>query len=128
MEINTLRNEVVKLRKELNFLQTDLQTNQHNNNSPMNLEQPKNTSILFNSIKFPQPKRILVTGGAGFVGSHLVDQLLHQGHEVTVVDNFMTGRRQNLRHVRDHPNLELLHHDVENPLYFEVDEIYHLGS
>lgn len=73
-------------------------------------------------------KRILVTGGAGFVGSHLVDSLMKEGHEVTVVDNFFTGRKKNLRHWISHPNFELIHHDIVNPLYIEVDQIYHLAS
>ncbi|XP_074602754.1 UDP-xylose synthase [Brevipalpus obovatus] len=73
-------------------------------------------------------KRILVTGGAGFVGSHLVDSLMREGHEVTVVDNFFTGRKKNLRHWISHPNFELIHHDIVNPLYIEVDQIYHLAS
>jgi len=72
-------------------------------------------------------KRILVTGGAGFVGSHLVDQLMLEGHEVTVVDNFFTGRKRNVEHWIGHENFELLNHDVVSPLYIEVDEIYHLA-
>ena len=72
-------------------------------------------------------KRILVTGGAGFVGSHLVDKLMLQGHEVTVVDNFFTGRKRNLEHWIGHENFELKNHDVVEPLFIEVDEIYHLA-
>jgi len=72
-------------------------------------------------------KRILVTGGAGFVGSHLVDKLMMQGHEVTVVDNFFTGRKRNVEHWLGHENFELLHHDVVKSLYIEVDQIYHLA-
>ncbi|XP_077293636.1 UDP-xylose synthase [Arctopsyche grandis] len=73
-------------------------------------------------------KRILVTGGAGFVGSHLVDVLMMQGHEVIVVDNFFTGRKRNVEHWLGHENFELIHHDIVNPLFIEVDEIYHLAS
>lgn len=73
-------------------------------------------------------KRILITGGAGFVGSHLVDTLMLQGHEVIVVDNFFTGRKRNVEHWIGHENFELIHHDIVNPLYIEVDEIYHLAS
>jgi hypothetical protein len=79
------------------------------------------------NLPYSQRKRILVTGGAGFVGSHLVDQLLIDGHEVIVADNFFTGNKQNLRQWINHENLELIHHDIVNPLYIEVDQIYHLG-
>jgi len=77
---------------------------------------------------FSTRKRILVTGGAGFVGSHLVDRLMMEGHEVTVVDNYFTGRKRNVEQWLGHPNFELLHHDIVNPLLLEVDEIYHLAS
>ena len=72
-------------------------------------------------------RRILVTGGFGFIGSHLVSRLLADGNEVLVVDNFYSGRRQNLSHVLTDPRLELLRHDITFPLYVEVDEIYHLA-
>jgi UDP-glucuronate decarboxylase len=72
-------------------------------------------------------RRILVTGGFGFIGSHLVSRLLADGHEVLVVDNFYSGRRQNLAHLLTDPHLELLRHDITFPLYVEVDEIYHLA-
>jgi UDP-glucuronate decarboxylase len=72
-------------------------------------------------------RRILVTGGFGFIGSHLVGRLLADGHEVLVVDNFYSGRRQNLAHVLTDTRLELLRHDITFPLYVEVDEIYHLA-
>jgi UDP-glucuronate decarboxylase len=72
-------------------------------------------------------RRILVTGGFGFIGSHLVRHLLAEGHNVLVVDNFYSGRRQNLLDVLAEPRLELLRHDIANPLYVEVDEIYHLA-
>src|SRR3954451_6279732 len=72
-------------------------------------------------------RRILVTGGFGFIGSHLVGRLLADGHEVLVVDNFYSGRRQNLAHLLSDTRLELLRHDVTFPLYVEVDEIYHLA-
>lgn len=71
--------------------------------------------------------RILVTGGAGFIGSHLVEYLLNQGHEVLVIDNYFTGSKENLARVRDHPRLELLRHDVVNPFMVEVDQIYNLA-
>jgi UDP-glucuronate decarboxylase len=72
-------------------------------------------------------KRVLVTGGAGFVGSHLVDRLMLQGHEVTVLDNFFTGRKINVEHWIGHPNFELVRHDVIDPYMMEVDEIYSLA-
>jgi UDP-glucuronate decarboxylase len=72
-------------------------------------------------------KRILVTGGAGFLGSHLCEKLLGQGHEILCVDNFFTGRRANVAHLLDHPRFELMRHDVTFPLYVEVDEIYNLA-
>ena len=72
-------------------------------------------------------KRIMVTGGAGFVGSHLCERLLGLGHEVLCVDNFFTGRRANVAHLLEQPRFELLRHDVTFPLYVEVDEIYNLA-
>ncbi len=72
-------------------------------------------------------KRILVTGGAGFLGSHLCERLLSAGHEVLCVDNFYTGRRANVAHLLDDPRFELMRHDITFPLYVEVDEIYNLA-
>ncbi|WOO77018.1 UDP-glucuronic acid decarboxylase 1 [Vanrija pseudolonga] len=72
-------------------------------------------------------KRILVTGGAGFVGSHLVDRLMLLGHEVTVLDNFFTGSRTTVSHWVGHPNFEMVRHDVVEPFLIEVDQIYHLA-
>ncbi len=72
-------------------------------------------------------KRILVTGGAGFVGSHLCERLLRDGHEVLCVDNFFTGRRRNIHKLIDNKNFELLRHDVTVPLFVEVDQIYNLA-
>ncbi|XP_011195611.1 UDP-glucuronic acid decarboxylase 1 [Zeugodacus cucurbitae] len=79
-------------------------------------------------LNYKNRKRILITGGAGFVGSHLVDTLMVQGHEVIVADNFFTGRKRNVEHWLGHENFELIHHDIVNPLFIEVDEIYHLAS
>lgn len=72
-------------------------------------------------------KRILVTGGAGFLGSHLIDRLLERGDEVICVDNFFTGTKRNIEHHLDHHRFELMRHDVTFPLYVEVDEIYNLA-
>ena len=71
--------------------------------------------------------RILITGGAGFIGSHLSDRLLAEGHQVVCLDNFFTGRRDNIEHLLDHPAFELLRHDVCEPLFLEVDQIYNLA-
>ncbi len=72
-------------------------------------------------------KRILVTGGAGFLGSHLCESLLNEGHEVLCADNFYTGRRANIIHLLKNPYFEILRHDICFPLYVEVDEIYNLA-
>ena len=72
-------------------------------------------------------KRVMVTGGAGFLGSHLCERLLEEGHEVLCVDNFFTGRKENISHLVGNPYFELLRHDVTFPLYVEVDEIYNLA-
>jgi UDP-glucuronate decarboxylase len=71
--------------------------------------------------------RILVTGGAGFIGSHLVEYLLKQDHEVISLDNYFTGAKENLRPLLALPNLELIRHDVVNPIMLEVDQVYHLA-
>jgi UDP-glucuronate decarboxylase len=72
-------------------------------------------------------KRVLVTGGAGFLGSHLCDRLIRDGHEVICVDNFFTGSKRNIAHLLGNPAFELMRHDVTFPLYVEVDEIYNLA-
>lgn len=72
-------------------------------------------------------KRVMVTGGAGFIGSHLCGELLSQGHEVLAVDNFFTGRRSNVEHLLENPLFEMMRFDVTFPLYVEVDEIYNLA-
>jgi UDP-glucuronate decarboxylase len=72
-------------------------------------------------------KRILVTGGAGFLGSHLCEKLLAAGHDVLAVDNFFTGRRENVAHLMDNKRFEIMRHDITFPLYVEVDEIYNLA-
>mmetsp|Transcript_41460 Transcript_41460/g.74727 ORF Transcript_41460/g.74727 Transcript_41460/m.74727 type:complete len:563 (-) Transcript_41460:176-1864(-) len=72
-------------------------------------------------------KKIIITGGAGFVGSHLTDKLMMEGHEVIVVDNFFTGQKKNIEHWMHHPRFSLVVHDVTEPIMLEVDEIYHLA-
>jgi len=72
-------------------------------------------------------KRILVTGGAGFLGSHLLDRLLQEGNEVICLDNFFTGSRHNIHHLLDNKNFELFRHDITFPTYLEIDEIYNLA-
>lgn len=74
-----------------------------------------------------KPFRVLVTGGAGFVGSHLVDRLIERGDSVIVVDNFFTGRKSNVKHHMGNPQFELIRHDVVEPILLEVDQIYHLA-
>jgi UDP-glucuronate decarboxylase len=77
--------------------------------------------------RFAFNRRIAVTGGAGFLGSHLCERLLAQGHDVVCVDNFFTGSKENILHLLDNPRFELMRHDVTFPLYIEVDEIYNLA-
>src|SRR4051794_313844 len=79
------------------------------------------------SHKYRQRKRILITGGAGFLGSHLCEHLLGQGNEVLCADNFFTGNRENIGHLLENRGFEVIRHDVTFPLYVEVDEIYNLA-
>jgi len=79
------------------------------------------------SLPESEKMRVLVTGGAGFVGSHLVDRLMMAGHHVIVVDNMFTGRQKNIVHWMGHPNFQLIIHDVVEPIMLEVDQIYHLA-
>ncbi|WP_353674828.1 UDP-glucuronic acid decarboxylase family protein [Synechocystis sp. LKSZ1] len=71
--------------------------------------------------------RILVTGGAGFIGSHLIDRLMAEGHEILCLDNFYTGSKQNISHWLGHPRFELIRHDITEPIRLEVDQVYHLA-
>src|SRR6476660_2367306 len=72
-------------------------------------------------------KRILVTGGAGFLGSHLCERLVELGHDVVCLDNFFTSQKTNVAHLLDKPNFDLIRHDVIQPIFLEVDEIYNLA-
>jgi UDP-glucuronate decarboxylase len=83
--------------------------------------------VSIDSVTQYRARRVLVTGGAGFIGSHLTRRLLGAGHEVLVVDNFYSGTRSNIEDLQGNPRFELLRHDVTFPLYVEVDEIYHLA-
>jgi UDP-glucuronate decarboxylase len=89
---------------------------------PFRLEGNSNLSRNYNA-----RKRVMVTGGAGFLGSHLIDRLLDQGHDVLCVDNLFTGSKENIEHLRGHPHFEFMRHDVTFPLFVEVDEIYNLA-
>ena len=75
----------------------------------------------------PPRKRILITGGAGFIGSHLSERLVTEGHDVICLDNYFTGTKDNIAPLLENPNFELMRHDVTFPLYVEVDEIYNLA-
>lgn len=70
---------------------------------------------------------VLVTGGAGFLGSHLCDRLIERGDDVICVDNFFTGRKQNIRHLIGHPQFELVRHDIVNPFFLEAEQVYNLA-
>src|SRR5208283_527967 len=72
-------------------------------------------------------KRILITGGAGFLGSHLCERLLREGNDIICLDNFFTGNKENIIHLLDSPHFELIRHDIISPIYLEVDEIYNLA-
>jgi len=74
-----------------------------------------------------ESKKIVVTGGAGFIGSHLCERLLAPGHEVICVDNFYTGRKANIAHLRDHPRFDVVRHDITEPLVLQADEVYNLA-
>ena len=72
-------------------------------------------------------KRILITGGAGFIGSHLCERLINEGHDVICLDNYFTGSKDNIRHLLDNHNFELVRHDITSPYFAEVDEVYNLA-
>uniref|UniRef100_A0A1I8A4J0 UDP-glucuronate decarboxylase n=1 Tax=Steinernema glaseri TaxID=37863 RepID=A0A1I8A4J0_9BILA len=109
------------LQAQMNDIRNELKRSQETRIADKNY-----LSVKFKNEKFR--KRILVTGGTGFVGSHLVDKLMKDGHEVVALDNYFTGRRRNVEHWIGHPNFDLVHHDVVNPYFIEVDQIYHLAS
>ncbi|KRZ78448.1 UDP-glucuronic acid decarboxylase 1, partial [Trichinella papuae] len=124
-ELNILKNTVDTQRNEIDLLRKEIAVGkglQH----PAILNSSRYPRVKFRN--FTEKKRILITGGSGFVGSHLVDQLLLDGHQVICVDNHFTGQKRNIEHWIGHPNFELISHDISNPLYLTVDQIYHLAS
>lgn len=82
---------------------------------------------MYKYFSYDRPKRILVTGGAGFIGSHLCERLLKDGHEVICLDNFFTGRKENIAHLLGNPRFELIRHDITQPILLEVDWIFNLA-
>lgn len=110
-------NQVWILKQQIDSLQHELGK----------LHRQMGGNVVRQSSSYPEVKkrseqtrlRILVTGGTGFVGSHLVDKLMKEGHEVIALDNYFTGRKKNVEHWIGHPNFELVHHDVVNPYYIE---------
>lgn len=117
---------------ELSYLRDLYLPKQHNDRE---INEQEGTVIYKTIASYPpvkqlrpsERKRILVTGGAGFVGSHLVDRLMWMGHEVIVLDNFFTGSKRNVEHWIGHPHFELVRHDVVDPFMIEVSQIYHLA-
>jgi len=97
----------------------------------INKPRPREAVVFYSKIKALKmlhlQKRIIITGGAGFLGSHLCDRLIAEGHDVLCVDNFFTGSKQNIRHLIGNPSFELLRHDITFPLYIEADEIYNFA-
>ncbi|KRX96934.1 UDP-glucuronic acid decarboxylase 1 [Trichinella pseudospiralis] len=124
-ELNILKNTVDAERNEIDLLRKEIAVGkglQH----PAVLNSARYPRVKFRN--FTEKKRILITGGSGFVGSHLVDQLLLDGHQVICVDNHFTGQKRNIERWIGHPNFELISHDISNPLFLTVDQIYHLAS
>jgi len=123
---------VRRLERRIDQLQRELDRERGSKNRQVDGDpNSSNSGTRYPEVKFlnyQDRKRILITGGGGFVGSHLVDKLMLQGHEVTVADNFFTGRKRNVEHWIGHENFEMINHDIVNPLFLEVDEIYHLAS
>ncbi|MBW1898937.1 MAG: GDP-mannose 4,6-dehydratase, partial [Deltaproteobacteria bacterium] len=78
-------------------------------------------------MKYHSNKRVLITGGAGFLGSHLCDRMVEKGFEVLCLDNFFTGNKRNIAHLLEKSNFELIRHDLTQPLFIEADEIYNLA-
>ncbi|CAI2350943.1 unnamed protein product [Caenorhabditis sp. 36 PRJEB53466] len=131
--VSSLLERIKVLEDELSSLRTrmDDAEDRDGNAGADEVVAPLPTTKSFPSVRYRNEetrKRILITGGAGFVGSHLVDKLMLDGHEVIALDNYFTGRKKNIEHWVGHPNFEMVHHDVVNPYFVEVDQIYHLAS
>ncbi|KRY20395.1 UDP-glucuronic acid decarboxylase 1 [Trichinella patagoniensis] len=124
-ELNILKNTVDTQRNEIDLLKKEIAV-EKGLNHPAVLNSARYPRVKFRN--FTEKKRILITGGSGFVGSHLVDHLLLDGHQVICVDNHFTGQKRNIERWIGHPNFELISHDISNPLFLTVDEIYHLAS
>ncbi|KRX78934.1 UDP-glucuronic acid decarboxylase 1 [Trichinella sp. T6] len=124
-ELNILKNTVDAQRNEIDLLRKEIAV-EKGLNHPAVLNSARYPRVKFRN--FTEKKRILITGGSGFVGSHLVDHLLLDGHQVICVDNHFTGQKRNIERWIGHPNFELISHDISNPLFLTVDEIYHLAS
>lgn len=125
---SAIRKETRRLEERIRFLEEDVRFKKSADSARFVVGGKVKTFPAVQRLPEADRKRILVTGGSGFVGSHLVDQLMRDGHEVTVVDNFFTGRRKNIEHWVGHENFELFNHDIVNPLMIEVDQIYNLAS
>ena len=130
-KIQSLETTIENLKVELQHLKNVISRKETNSEEidfdyDRNQKLPAYQRVPF--LNYQNRKRILITGGAGFLGSHLTDRLMLQGHEVVVADNFFTGRKRSIEHWVNHPNFELHNHDMINPLHLEVDEIYHLAS
>ncbi|PIC36207.1 hypothetical protein B9Z55_015287 [Caenorhabditis nigoni] len=132
--VSSLLERIKVLEDELSSMRTrmdDAENREGNNGIPDEMAVPLPTTKSFPSVRYRNEetrKRVLITGGAGFVGSHLVDKLMLDGHEIIALDNYFTGRKKNIEHWIGHPNFEMVHHDVVNPYFVEVDQIYHLAS
>uniref|UniRef100_A0A1I7ULT9 UDP-glucuronate decarboxylase n=1 Tax=Caenorhabditis tropicalis TaxID=1561998 RepID=A0A1I7ULT9_9PELO len=131
--VSSLLERIKVLEDELSSMRTRMDDAENREGNAVNDEMvaPLPTTKSFPSVRYRNEetrKRILITGGAGFVGSHLVDKLMLDGHEVIALDNYFTGRKKNIEHWIGHPNFEMVHHDVVNPYFVEVDQIYHLAS
>lgn len=123
-ERNDISSEISRLKEEIERLERKIDSLERRSHHPAPFKKYPRVTQLPGSDR----KRILVTGGAGFVGSHLVDRLMRDGHEVTVADNLYTGSKRNIEHWLGHENFEFIRHDIVNPLMIEVDEVYHLAS